>query len=418
MDTIENILSLRRTHRRVILLQILSFAAMGAGMPFQSLYFKHTLLRADGTPAYALIGLLFFVQAAAGMIGTPIAGYIADRFKVENRILFICSLMVVLSSLLLAMPSLVRSGSVISMFPVFLAGMAVNGLFFRPVTPVVDTETLEYLHTRYGNADNYGRVRLFGSLAWAVSSILFGAILWKSNLFILTILGYGAGFLALAAVAKSGFRAKISSVRIPWEHLKKDSMYKSMLFFAFFMGVAVNTSFNFTSYLMEDARAGYFEMGLAFGLAALPELPIMYASRRIKALVGNRGMLVLGSLFILVKLVFLVAVARSGNTWLFILVHSLHGVGYSLFLLGIIDLMDKRAHEDLRAMYQNLFYLVWSFAVACGSLFAGFMIGRYGNTSLMGADAAITAGALAYFLFFVRGHGSDRGRALQGADIQ
>jgi MFS family permease len=408
MQSLDDLLSLRDKLRRIIFLQCLSFAAMGAGNPFQSLYLKHVVRHPDGTPSYNLIGLLLFAQAAAGMVGTPIAGYMADRFKIQNRILFICAIVVVASSLVTAVPALAGDGGRFPLgliFPIFIVSLTLNGMFFRPISPIIDTETLEYLHEKYGSGDRYGRIRLFGSVSWAVTSILFGFILQRTGLFHLTILGYAAGFAGLAFVAKSGFRARITSVRIPWEHLKKDGMYKAMLFFAFFMGVAINTSFIFTSYLMEDARAGYFEIGLAFGLAALPEIPVMFFSRKIKALVGNRGMIVAGSLVMILKLYFLVQVSHTKATWLFILVHCMHGVGFSLFFLGIIDIMDRRAHEDLRATYQNLFYLVWSFAIACGSLFAGYVIGRYGNTSLMAADGAIAAAALTFFLVFVRGNG-------------
>ncbi len=415
MESLDSLLHRRDKLRRIVFLQCLSFAAMGAGNTFQSLYLKHIVLRPDGRPYYDLIGVLLFAQAGAGMLGTPIAGYLADRFKIQNRILFFCALVVVASSLVTAVPALAGGAGSIPLrilFPVFLVSLSLNGMFFRPISPIIDTETLDYLHERYGSGDRYGSIRLFGSLSWAATAILFGHIMQRTGLFQLTIFGYAAGFAALALVARSGFRAKITSVRIPWEHLKKDGMYQAMLVFSFIMGIAINSSYNFTSYLMEDARAGYFEIGLAFGLAALPEVPIMLFSRKLRTRLGSRGMIIAGSLVMVLKLYFLVRVSHTKAVWAFILVHCMHGIGFSLFFLGIIDIMDRRAHADLRATYQNLFYLVWSFAIACGSLFAGYVIGRFGNAGLMAADGAIAMAALAFFLLFVRGYGPDRGQTL------
>ncbi len=405
MQTTESSLSrLQAEGRRIVLLQIVSFFALGALNPFQSLYFRNVLTDERGRPAYYFIGLLFFIQAASGMLGTPIAGYLSDRFKIKNRILFFCSLMVTTAAVFQYLPGLPlnKGWSFQSKTVLFFIGMTLNGLFFRPIQPLIDTAILEHLHAVEGNGDRYGSIRLFGSLSWALAVCGFGYVLYTQERFDYLVLGYGLGYLVLALVASRGVKAKIRPVRIPWEHLRADATFRALLVFSFFYGTAVNSSFNFTSYLMEDLDAAYWQIGLAFGLAGLPEIPFMFHAGRIRKGIGERGMMLAGSFFMLAKLVLLVTMTRAKSTLFFILIQSMHGLGYALFILGAIYLMDRRAHEDLRAMYQNLFQLVWSMAMAAGGLLAGFIIQRFGNLRLMAVDAAIVTCSIPYLLIFVR----------------
>jgi hypothetical protein len=291
-------------------------------------------------------------------------------------------------------------------FIIILGGFILNGLFVKPVLPLIDTETLNVLHSRFRNSLWYGRVRMFGSLGWVIGASLFGYILSRSDRLNYSVIGYGVGFFILAIIASTGFRETIAPVSIPWAHLKRDRMYRRFLIFVFFNGIGLLSSFTFTSFFMDDWGAGYLLIGVSIGLAALPELPIMFFSRRILESIGNRWMVSIGVLAEVLKLVIFVYIARSGTIWLFVPVQMLHGVGFSLLYTGEIDLIDRRAHQDMRAMYQSLFHVCMYMAAAVGNLFASYVLKKAGSAWLMGIDAALLLLSAVYFICFVGGHRS------------
>jgi PPP family 3-phenylpropionic acid transporter len=394
--------------RRAVLLQAFIFIANGAALPFFSLYFKHVLVYPSGETALYLIGLLFFLQASLGILSTPFTGFISDHLKIEGRLLTLLSGVVALSALVLALPGS-RFGSPWSLqfrFALLLAGFLLNGLFVKPILPLIDTETLHGLHERHGTGVGYGRIRMFGSLGWAVSSCLFGLILDRSGNLSFSVVGYGAGFAVLALIALRGFRRMPERIPIPWDHLKRDRMFRRFLVFVFFQSTGLLSSFTFTSFFMDDVRTRYLVIGVSIGLSALPEIPLMFLSRNLIEKLGNRFMIVTGVLLYVVKLALFVSIARSGRTWWFIPVQMLHGIGYSLLWTGEIDLIDRQSHKDMRATYQSLFHLFQYLAAAAGSLFASFVIEKLGSTWLMGLDGGMLVLAAVYFVLVVHGHGA------------
>ena len=388
-------------------LQCFFFIATGAGLPFFSLYFKRVLTTDQNVPAYYLIGTIFFIQSALGILSTPLAGFICDKFRIENRLLMLLSLVVALSAGIVAVPGFGYAASwpLQLRFLLILGGFILSGLFVKPILPLIDTETLNVLHDRFNSGVWYGRIRMFGSLGWVIGASLFGLILSHTDRLSHSVIGYGTGFLVLAFIASSGFREVITPVRIPWGHLKRDRMFQRFLIFVFFNAIGLLSSFIFTSFFMDDWGAGYLVIGISIGLAAIPEIPIMFFSKRIIESLGNRWMIVTGVLIEVVKLAIFVYIAHSGKTWWFIPVQMLHGVGYSLQLTGEIDLIDRQAHEHMRAIYQSLFHVFMYMAAAVGSLFASFVLKKLGSSWLMGIDGAILLLSAIYFIVLVGGHG-------------
>ncbi len=383
---------------RVYLLHGFFFLAFGAGVPFFSLYYKNVLLLQSGEPAVRLIGSVFFLQSLVGIAALPLAGLLSDRFRMERGILALCSVMVAAGAALILAPGLWPAPPPLERaYPLILAGAVLNGIFIKPIVPLIDSEVLRALRARHGHGESYGGVRWIGSLGWTVSVCALGWALSRTGMLSLTVLCYGGGFLVLALVALRGVRARIRPVPIPWEHLREDRTFHRFLLFAFVQSFGFSGSYQFTSYFMDDARTGYLIIGLAMGLAALPEIPIMLRSRRLLAGMGNRWMIAAGTGVQAAKLFGFVLVALFGSPWWFIAVNMLHGIGFSLMYTGMVNLADRQAHPDLRATYQNLFHLSWTLATAFGGLFASFIINALGSTWLMGIDGAILLAAVTYF---------------------
>ena len=280
---------------------------------------------------------------------------------------------------------------------VLMIGVTVNGLFIRPMVPIIDTETLSYLHVRYGSGERYGRYRMYGTVGWVLTATGVGLLLAGSEDLVGVFFGAAFGYLILAAVAATGFRAQIEPVSIPWEHLRHDRVFRRYLVFGFAFYLAGASSFTFTGYFLDDLHMGAAGIGVTFGLGAAWEVPIMRKADRLLARIGHRRMILLGSAVIVLKLVLFVAFGGRGRPILMAVFHSLTGVGYPLVWLGAISLMDRRAHRDLRATYQTLNQLVATIAMALAGPFSSLILSLAGSRWLMGVDAMVMLAGMAYF---------------------
>ncbi len=158
--------SLRIAPIRIALLQGLYYAALGVAGPFAVIYYKHILTGADGTPAVGLLGLLLFAGTIVGVVSLPVAGVLVDRFKIENRLLTVLSALVAVGMIPIALVGLPSATGwpLATRWIVLVVGVSINGLFVRPMVPIIDTETLSYLHVRHGSGERYGRYRMFGTI--------------------------------------------------------------------------------------------------------------------------------------------------------------------------------------------------------------------------------------------------------------
>ena len=379
------------------------YAAFGCGVPFFSIYYKRILVAADGTPAVGLIGALFFVNAAAGIVAMPLLGYLADRFKIGNRLVSILAGVVSLFMVLVAVagtPWAAEWSLEVRALVVFL-GFGIAGLAVRPIIPLMDAETLAFLKATEGGASRYGRIRAWGTVGFIVTATGVGVMLHATGALFLAMAAYSVGFAGLAFVASGGVRPILPPVRIPWEHLFADRTFRRYLLFVFFTYLAFTNAFTFTGYFLDDANVNLALIGLSFAVGAVAEVPIMQGSHKLLARVRNTGLIVAGALTTAFKLSLFVIGDATGALWLLVSSQMLNGVGFGMMFIGFVNFVDEKAHPDLAATYQNLHHIAATAGFAAGMLLAPLVIEAFGSRALMGVDAVLLLVCVGYFLTVV-----------------
>ncbi len=405
---------MRLSQFRIPLLQFTFFLSFGAATPFLSLYFKHTLVTSDGSPAAYLIGLVFFAGAVAGVAAAPLFGYLSDRYHIQRGLLTLSALGLALGAAVLSIPGFFSGFSGAPGLPlaatatIVFIGSTLTGFFQRPTVPLIDLETLNHLRMTHGDTVRYGRFRMLGSAGWVISASLIGGLISITGRINDAVVASGIGYLILAAVAAARSRGELKPIRIPWAYLAKDRTYLLFLGYVFLNAVGNTSSITFGAYFMDDAHAGYFIIGLSFGLSALFEIPIMGASRELLRSWGNRWMIIAGTLAQAVRLGLFVLVANVDATWPFVVVNLLQGVGYGLTFVGMINFVDTVSHSEMRTTYLSIFNLMLGIGTALAGPFSSFIIATLGSTWLMAVDALVVLASLAYFAVVVRGHGPMR----------
>ncbi|MFP4067256.1 MAG: MFS transporter [Spirochaetaceae bacterium] len=387
---------------RVSLLNFVFYFSFGFAVPYFTLYLSRILVFEDGRTADFLVGVIMFIFNGLVLLSTPIAGYIADRYRIGSRVLSILALGVALGAALIAVPGFLAPPSLSTTLAVAIPGVVIAGFCLHPIIPLINSQTLYHLHHEKGESSEYGRVRMLGSVGFTVSTVIIGLILSITGQVAWTFTLFAVGYLTLAAIAATGVRAKPEAVHIPWQHLKRNKRFRLFLPFAFLASLGVNTSFLFTSYFLDEIGAGFILMGITFAASVIPEIPMLFRSGQLIRRLGAETVILIGVAAQALKLALFVFLASGEALWLFALVSLLHGVGFASLYSGSVKFVDDGSHADMRATYQNLFQLLWVTAVAVGGPIAGAILEAWNATVLMGVYSATLVLTGLYFAFFVR----------------
>jgi MFS family permease len=381
------------------------FISTAAFVPFSGLYYKSVFEGPHGESAIGVITLLLVLQPLMSLISNPVAGYLADRFKLKDKTLFFCALLCLAGGLLIGLPGFgifpgLAPGARLALMA---AGIIVTGIFSGPVFPIMNTETLDHVHARGEGEGSYGRHRVHGSLSWIVFTAVVGVVLSLSGELSLIAVFYCTGYLLLALTALSGARGRVNPVRLPLEKLFRDKPFRRVIVFNMLQSFALYGSLFFSGYVFSEAKLDYLGIGLAFALGAVIEIPIMFYARRLFARLGNRTMVMGGTALLTLKVLLLGLAMLAQLPWLIVPVMLIHGAGFASQYMGIINLIDETAHKDLRATYLNLYTVIGvNIPTAAGILFSGWLIRAIGGPAMMLVNSGVAVLAIVYFFFFVK----------------
>jgi PPP family 3-phenylpropionic acid transporter len=136
----------------------LYYGTVGIVLPFLPAYLKSLSLSATQ------VGLLLSISPLVSLLAPPLWGHLADRTGRASRVLTGLTLGAALAfSLLLVARS----------FPALVASMMTYALFASSFTPLIDSLAMHHVARTGGS---YAHLRLFGSLGFIVSTVVFGLL--------------------------------------------------------------------------------------------------------------------------------------------------------------------------------------------------------------------------------------------------
>ncbi len=142
---------------RLKMLQFLSFSACNGFLKFDTLLYNSQNLNA------MQIGSILSVALIVQFVFTPLSGYFYD--KTAHKLQFVLSKLAVLAVIPLWLSlSFPQNGF-------FVVLVLANAVAMAGVFAIMDNIVLEYLGSEMSK---YGEFRLFGSLGWALGSIVNG----------------------------------------------------------------------------------------------------------------------------------------------------------------------------------------------------------------------------------------------------
>jgi PPP family 3-phenylpropionic acid transporter len=246
------------------LFYLISFISVGSYAPFIYVYFSELGLTGGQ------VGLLASLAPVMTMLlATPLAS-LADRTHRRVRIIQAALFGTGVTLFLLRLPT---SFNEIAVLMLFMA------IFSSPMMSISDSLVARIAQR---NNLNYGGMRLWGSLGFALSNLAFGAV-WQ-------VLGFKAMFLVgsllfLPVIWIAGKLEEGPNIsrqeRQPASHLFRDSGMVLLLIATFLSGIANSLFMTFGGIYTRFLGGGDLLIGMMFAFGALAELPMMFYNERI-----------------------------------------------------------------------------------------------------------------------------------------
>jgi MFS family permease len=370
--------------RRVQVLFTLVGVAEASILPFLPIVLSDRGLSA------AEIGVVLSVAALAGFISTPLWGHAGDGRLGAERTLVLAAIAAGAAAIpLVFVHNFLALTIVVVLITAARSAMA----------SLTDAIALEHLGD---DRAQYGRVRLWLSLGWAISACVWGLVLQWGSLGWLPWIYVGCVLVvAVAAYSVGGGRA----VREPTPAGTRRAMLIALapfLLSLLLLFAAFNATFSFISLRIRELGGGLFVVGAATALQAVAEAPVMRITPRLNRVIGHRALYVLGSLFFIASFV---AWAFLDDPLAIALVKLVAGVGFALVYVGSVLLVDDLAPPGLRGTGQGLAKAVtFGLSPILGSLAGGAIYDYAGPRALFLACAgAALVAAMSVSVIAARG---------------
>jgi len=357
------------------------FTVLGAADATMIPFFPLLLLHRGLSPAE--IGVVLGGMALASFVANPIWGYLADRYLGAERAMVASAGGAGLFALLL-LPTHSTA--------VFVVLACVFSAWRSPLVSLADAVALERLPV--DGRDGYGAIRLWLSVGWSASVLVWGAVFQTGSIELVPALY--AAMIALVAVLAHfdlGVRARRRSVHVS-EELPRRRVPRALIVFLgslFLVNAAYAATWNFLALRILDVGGGAFLVGLGASLQAAAEVPVMRATPRLARRLGQRGLFVIGCG--IYAAVFLTWGFLSDATSISAL-RLVAGVGFALTYIGSVVIVDDLVPERLRATGQAWTKgISFGLAPVAGTLIGGLLYEFAGARAMFVVSSAVAAAA-------------------------
>jgi PPP family 3-phenylpropionic acid transporter len=361
----------RRVLLQFILLYAALFSAFGSSSPFLPAFLAGRGLGAEE------LGLVLGAATAVRFLCGPIAGRVADRFRLFRAELAVCAILAAGATLLY----LLGRG--------FWAVMGISLLQAAALAPLVPlADALSLAHARrpqHGAGFEYGWVRGVGSAAFVAGTVLAGqatdrhglsAIIWLSATALLTI--------PVVAILVPAFPEPAGSS--PRDHERPDHPWSLLLHQRVFSRVALVGALVLGSHAMHDSFAvirwqeagiGPAIVGLLWSESVASEvLVFLWVGPTLLRALRPTGALALATFSGLVRWG---VMAQTTEVTALALVQPLHGFTFALLYLASMRLITDNVPSALAGTAQTVYGLVAvGGATAVLMIVSGWLYTRFG----------------------------------------
>lgn len=249
-------------------------------------------------------------------------------------------------------------------------------MFFK--TPTISLLDNWVLQNATQERLNYGALRAFGALSYAISSLMLGYILPKTGV---TFTFYANVILTLPALLMIAYiktasgkvtnKKSLTIREMQISNLFKNYYLIAYIIFTAFQRIPFQCSMIFLPFLVSAVEGNTAQMGIIMAIRAFAEIPMMLLLKPLRKKLPLYHIVFIASGFFIVECImysFALVVAIS----------LLHGIGNGLLLPTSISYVFSLAPDNLKATSQTLLGSTSSIAGVLGGLLGGILITMFG----------------------------------------
>ncbi len=359
------------------------FLAVGIYQPFWPVFLKSRGLSA------AEIGLVFALTSWIRIVTTPAIAQIADRSGRAKATLVVAAA--------LSMVFFTGFFEARGFWPILLV-MLPAAVCFQPMIPLVESQTMAaVLRERL----DYGRIRLWGSLAFILSTIGAGSLITgraPDLVFFLVLGALALTLLAALALPAAPGRRQGGAALSPLT-LLRDRRFQLFLGAAALIQASHAAYYGFSALHWQAAGLSEATIGGLWAEGVIVEVLLFAFSGRVMARASPAALLVLAALAGMLRWTVL---AASTDLGVLIAVQALHALTFGAAHLGAMHFLARAAPAGLAATAQSL-YSALSSGVAMGlaMLLAGALYEAAAGRAFL-AMTVLSAGGLVLALVLRR----------------
>ncbi|TDF95982.1 MFS transporter [Paenibacillus piri] len=325
------------------------------------------------------IGLLYAIGPMISIGSNLFWGLMSDKFQTVKKILV---------GILACQFIMAFFVSQTLHFGLLMTLMAMFFFFQSPTSSLNDSLTLL---TISGTKKSYASFRVWGSIGFAVASLVFGLLL-KSN-------GPGITFLLCLGTIGVSFAlslfltdARSSSFKKPDFRVlgKIIGSRRFVLFLLTVMTVSVAHRFNdgFLGLFLQKLGADQSIVGWAWLISASSEIPVFILLSKYGHRFKELPLLVLCSLVYVLRFI---AMSLIDNPIWVIVVQAFHSISFGIFMFTVIRYIQQVVPDEYRATGQAIYAVTWSGAAGLlsGTL-GGWLYNTWGPHTMYGAGAMLS----------------------------
>lgn len=308
----------------------------------------------------AAIGILLAVGPLVTIAAQPFWGPAGDRAGSKNAVLLVA---------LLGSAAVLAAYRLSTSFAFLFAATALYTFFQSPVLPMSDTVTLEYA-SEVGW--KFGRIRLAGTIGYAVMAVLagFAANRRVGNIFPLSLMLIALTMLTVLRLPKIRGHQTVSG-RVSWQELFRHQQLVRFMVFSAIVHATLGYYYAFFPILYGQMPGGNALLGWSLFIASLSEVPFLLLAERILKRVGIRAMLVTSAAITGVRWLLFYIVA---DPYLLLPLQALHGAAYIVLTYCLGTYINAEVPKELRASGQAAHWLLTAGAARIAGSFGGGLI--------------------------------------------
>ena len=387
---------------KLSIMMFLEYVIWGSWLPLLALYLGD-VLGFSGSE----IGWIFATQAIACIMALFVGGQLADRVMSTEKLLAALHAIGGAAMFLLALQTT---------FWTFFSIMLLYQLAYIPTMSL--TNAICFHHAKNARQD-FGRIRLWGTIGWIAASWPFvfilagktGPALESALASIFVVAGIASFVLAVFSLTlpPTPPTRDAGAANAPLEAIRFLAVPAFLvLFIVTFMDALVHQAyFQFTSPFLERAGLAANWIMPAMSIGQVAEIATMAVLGTVLSRLGWRATLGIG---IAAHALRFFVYAIGDPLWLMVAINVVHGMCYAFFFAAVYIFVDEHFPKDSRASAQGLFnLLILGLGPFAGSLLWGGLADRLRTpagevdfTRLFQAPAWLAVAAVALLLIAFR----------------